>query len=644
MEISKLMPRELLEDAIKAVPAVRYALGIAGVASVISIVGSLNIDYRVAVFGTPIILILMGTLVIFARLTKLKQNWLTWPAIILTWFCLALTIAVTTCLFLSVFFRFPVDLEHVINPRVDVLQYSDSTKKLDAIEDKYIKADLLYEESKYSAAIALLTEIIKDERFQEWEDKGKAYFKLGEAYRLQSEDELAKTYLEKSLSEFQVQENRLWEGISLLSLSITFYKLGDVQTSNEYFEKSIVLFDIENDIFQKTQALIEGGVIRYLSDELDTSSIYFDKALIEIGRLKHETDTKENIISALNAQVLVMKSEIDLRKREYGTAEKYAKESQILFSNFSMSEESHSLWILGRIYQSKGEYVLSEKMYRDALAKAKFFGDSHYTSQIYNSLGNLSLFNGDVKLASKYFNDSLVISKVEGRDIMKAQSLLGLANSQLLNAEFESSKSYLSDANVVISELDNETLSIEYLISLGKLSYYLGDYEVALSLTEKAKVLVDKTGSGHYSVDLNILKGAVNYSKNSKQDAYISFSEAERIAHEIGDSYLIDLTSGLGALVKDCANLTSGNESGHVLKPIKSFSQFEYGEGKLNFIRAKCLNSLGQNNEANLEEARQIFSQSSAILPKCLVARENNSSIINSKCNLPNSNNKLLIL
>ena len=44
-----------LKEAIRAVPAVKYAMGVGGVAAVVAIVAGLKIDYRVAVFGTVIL-------------------------------------------------------------------------------------------------------------------------------------------------------------------------------------------------------------------------------------------------------------------------------------------------------------------------------------------------------------------------------------------------------------------------------------------------------------------------------------------------------------------------------------------------------------------------------------------------------------
>jgi hypothetical protein len=109
-------PIRILREAIRAVPAVKYALGIAGIVSVISIVAALGLDLRIAAFGTVIMIFLMTLLVIFAKLTAVTSRYFLLPVLVLMWSSLILTIATASSLFSSVFFRWPVDLQYWINP------------------------------------------------------------------------------------------------------------------------------------------------------------------------------------------------------------------------------------------------------------------------------------------------------------------------------------------------------------------------------------------------------------------------------------------------------------------------------------------------------------------------------------------------
>lgn len=110
--VSSPSPLGILRESIKAVPAVRFALGVAGIVSVIAIVKGFNVDLRIAAFGTVVLLILMTLLFIFARLTRVTPSKVTLPALIFLWFVLLLTIATASFLFTSVFLRWPVDLQN----------------------------------------------------------------------------------------------------------------------------------------------------------------------------------------------------------------------------------------------------------------------------------------------------------------------------------------------------------------------------------------------------------------------------------------------------------------------------------------------------------------------------------------------------
>jgi hypothetical protein len=108
------VPLSVLKQAIKAVPAVKYALGVGGIVSVVAIVvGGFKIDIRVAVFGSIIMFVLMVVLVIFAKLTGQASSNIYTAAMVFTWFCLILFMATAGCLFWSVFFGKPVDLRSV---------------------------------------------------------------------------------------------------------------------------------------------------------------------------------------------------------------------------------------------------------------------------------------------------------------------------------------------------------------------------------------------------------------------------------------------------------------------------------------------------------------------------------------------------
>jgi hypothetical protein len=69
----RLTPWTVLQAALKAFPPLKVVLGVLGVVSASAIIKGFGIDFRVAVFGTIIMLVLMTSLVVFASLTKVKK-------------------------------------------------------------------------------------------------------------------------------------------------------------------------------------------------------------------------------------------------------------------------------------------------------------------------------------------------------------------------------------------------------------------------------------------------------------------------------------------------------------------------------------------------------------------------------------------
>jgi hypothetical protein len=109
-------PLSVLRESIRAVPAVRYALGIAGIASVIAIVRSFHLEPKVAVIGMITMLFFMVMLVVFAHLTSLASADFRIPALVFTWCALLLMIAFAVAMFTSVFFKWPIsDLRHLVD-------------------------------------------------------------------------------------------------------------------------------------------------------------------------------------------------------------------------------------------------------------------------------------------------------------------------------------------------------------------------------------------------------------------------------------------------------------------------------------------------------------------------------------------------
>jgi len=110
-------PGSFLSAAIRAVPAIRYALGVGGIAAIVAIIAGFQIDYRVTIFGTAVVFGLMFVLVVFAKQTSSRQ---TLPGIRLIFLLLTvsfsvLLVAATVLLFTSTFFDWPKTISRIFS-------------------------------------------------------------------------------------------------------------------------------------------------------------------------------------------------------------------------------------------------------------------------------------------------------------------------------------------------------------------------------------------------------------------------------------------------------------------------------------------------------------------------------------------------
>src|SRR4051812_41155692 len=113
-----ISPWAVLQAAITAVPAVKYALGVAGIGVVVALIAGFQTDPRIAVFGIIIVIALMFILLVFARLTEVAPKHLILPALALTWGFLFITIGVTFLLVTGYFFAWPRPLGTILEATV----------------------------------------------------------------------------------------------------------------------------------------------------------------------------------------------------------------------------------------------------------------------------------------------------------------------------------------------------------------------------------------------------------------------------------------------------------------------------------------------------------------------------------------------
>lgn len=140
-------PFKIIARATRAVPFVKYALGLLGIIAVISIVKALGISLRFAFWGCIIILCLMLILFLLARLSEAETKTIKGPSSVLLWGIVILFTLTIFSLFSSVFFKYPLDLCKWLDPSCGnnkniVLAKNDTVNKKKNLEVDTLSREL----------------------------------------------------------------------------------------------------------------------------------------------------------------------------------------------------------------------------------------------------------------------------------------------------------------------------------------------------------------------------------------------------------------------------------------------------------------------------------------------------------------------
>lgn len=135
-------PTHILDKAIKAVPAIRYALGVAGVAATVAIILGFVKDIKIAFFGITTTIALMVVLVVFSHLVKDLPG-KRWLAALLAWTITLLFIALLILVFTSFVFGFPQKLATIFGRHNDPINTQQDVVSDQAVHgDKSINAQV----------------------------------------------------------------------------------------------------------------------------------------------------------------------------------------------------------------------------------------------------------------------------------------------------------------------------------------------------------------------------------------------------------------------------------------------------------------------------------------------------------------------
>jgi hypothetical protein len=131
----------IIAKATKAVPFVKYALGLVGIIAFISLIKAFGISFRVGFVGTLVTLFLMTILFLLSKFSLSKSKASHLPAVILVWFFVIIFIATMTSLFGSVFFNYPLNLCKWLDPECQTVKIKSEEAIKNLGKDTVIQLD-----------------------------------------------------------------------------------------------------------------------------------------------------------------------------------------------------------------------------------------------------------------------------------------------------------------------------------------------------------------------------------------------------------------------------------------------------------------------------------------------------------------------
>lgn len=111
-----MQPFKVLTASVRSLPAMKYALAVAGLAAVVALVSAFRLSPAIAVIGSVVVIALMVVVFLFVRLTATASRHFFMPVMVMMWALLALFVATATLLFTSAFFQWPRGLSELIAP------------------------------------------------------------------------------------------------------------------------------------------------------------------------------------------------------------------------------------------------------------------------------------------------------------------------------------------------------------------------------------------------------------------------------------------------------------------------------------------------------------------------------------------------
>ena len=354
-------------------------------------------------------------------------------------------------------------------------------------------------------------------------------------------------YGEKLAQIYRSTGNRIDESACYITLSVTYYYLGDFNKAFELSEKALKISKEIGDKTGESKCYTNLGAFYYSLGDFNKTIEYQKKSLKiieDVGDRAEESDCYINLGAAYCALGDFNKS-IGYHEKSLGITKETG----------NISGESKCYTNLGNTYNALGDFNKAIKYYKKSLEIAKEIGDIAVESKCYTNLGSAHLNLGDFNKAIKYHEKSLVIVKKIGDIAVESACYTNLGNAYDALGDFNKAIKYHEKSLEIAKEIGDIAVESKCYGNLGNAYDALGDFNKAIKYHEKSleitKEISDKAGEYKSYGNLGGIYGALGDFNRAIKYYEKSLEIAKEIGDKAGECNIYSNLGGIYGVLRD---------------------------------------------------------------------------------------------
>jgi len=387
----------------------------------------------------------------------------------------------------------------------------------------------------------------------------------------QSEYQRAFDEIQKLEKIVQYPDDRL----TFLNLkSDVLYRIGNYKKALNLVQHVLKESEKQALLLQLVDALILKSTIHWRLGQYVDSLEAIDKGEKILNKMKDSTNLW---ISRKKARFLYRRSTIYSSMGDFNLSFKFAKEALAIREKLGNKEDiANSLNSVANFYFVRGDLDQALMYYKQSLESFEEINDVESIGMMLANIGTLYLFKGELEESLSCLQKTISLLKEYDNNIFFATGLAGVGYVYLLQGKFNEALEYLQKSLNISKELDNkESIAINLGI-MGSVYTGKGEINKALENLQKSLEICDAIGitKGPYiGWFLNFI-GQIHLVKGDFDLALEYYEKALTIFEELGNP--VTMTTSLFALVKINLELKDIEKAEELVNKIKRINEKKY--------------------------------------------------------------------